>query len=71
MSTTQTKTAERLALDEEILSLIERKRAETGDETTGASIERAILDRQIHELQEEIYQDPGAIEPLLVKLRRG
>jgi hypothetical protein len=64
-----TTTTERLALYEEILSLIERKRAETGDESIGASIERAIIDGQIQEIQREIFDDPGAIEPFLVKMR--
>jgi hypothetical protein len=63
-------TAERLALYAEILSLIERKRTQTGDEGMGASIERGIVDAQIQEIQREIFEDPGAIEPLLVKMRR-
>jgi hypothetical protein len=63
-------TAERLALYAEILSLIERKRMETGDEGMGASIERGIVDAQIQEIQREIFEDPGAIEPLLEKMPR-
>jgi hypothetical protein len=63
-------TSERLALYAEILSLIERKRDETGDEGMGASIERGIIDAQIQEIQREIFEDPGAIEPLLMKMPR-
>ena len=64
-------TADRLDLCEAILDLIERKRAETGDETLGASIERAVLESQIKELENEIFENPGAIEPWLIRIRRG
>jgi hypothetical protein len=60
-----------LDLCEAILDLIERKRAETGDETLGASIERAVLESQMKELENEILEDPGAIEPWLIRIRRG
>ena len=61
----------RLELCEAILSLIGQKRAETGDETLGASIERAVLDTQFQELEQEIQETPGAIEPWLIRRRRG
>ena len=61
---------DRLQLFEEILSLIERKRAETSDEFLGALIERAVLDTQVQELEQEILENPGAIEPWLVHRRR-
>ena len=61
----------RLELCEAILSLIEQKRAETGDETLGASIERVVLDTQFQELEQEILENPGAIEPWLIRRRRG
>lgn len=64
-------TTDRLDLCEAILDLIERKRAETGDETLGASIERAVLESQMKELENEILEDPGAIEPWLIRIRRG
>ena len=63
-------TVERLKLYEAVLALIEKKRAETGDEGIGASIERAIIDAQFQELESEILEDPGAIEPWLVRRRR-
>ncbi len=65
------KTADRLRLFEEILSLIERKRAETGDETLGFAVEKAVIDSQVRELESEIFENPGAIEPWLIRLRRG
>ena len=61
---------DRLKLAEAVLALIEQKRAETGDETLGAAIERAIIDTQFQELESEILEDPGAIEPWLVRRRR-
>ncbi len=64
-------TADRLQLCEAILDLIERKRAETGDETLGASIEKAILQTQISDLEREIVENPGAFEPWLVRGRRA
>ena len=61
---------DRLKLGEAILALIEQKRAETGDETLGASIERAVLNTQFQELEAEILENPGAIEPWLIRRRR-
>ncbi len=63
------KSIARLELYEAIISLIERKRAESGDETLGESIERVVLDAQFGELEEDIMQDPGAFEPWLVRRR--
>ncbi len=63
-------TADRIQLSEEILALIERKRIETGDETLGSAIERSVLESQIGDLEHEIFENPGAIEPMLVPIRR-
>jgi hypothetical protein len=54
-----------------VLSLIEQKRAETGDATLGADIERLVIDSQFHEVELEVLDNPGAIEPWLVRRRRG
>lgn len=67
MSTTK----DRLELCESILALIERKRIETGDEFIGDSIERVVLDSHFREIEKEIMDDPGAIEPWLIRRRRG
>ena len=64
-------TKERLELYEAILALIERKREQTGDESLGASIERVVIDSQFEELEGEILENPGAIEPWLLPRRRG
>jgi hypothetical protein len=62
-------TAANLNLFEEILALIERKRTETGFESLGAPIERAVIDYQFRELENEILENPGAIEPWLIRRR--
>ena len=65
------KTVDKLRLAEAILALIEQKRKETGDELLGAGIERAVLDNQFQDLESEILDNPGAIEPWLVRRRRN
>jgi hypothetical protein len=62
--------ADRMKLCEAVLALIEQRRAETGDETLGAAIERVVLDMQFQELEADILEDPGAIEPWLIRRRR-
>ena len=64
-------TANRLKLYEAILALIEQMRAQTGDESLGASIESVVVDTQFRELEREILEDPGPIEPWLIRHRRG
>ncbi len=61
---------DRLKLAEAILALIEQNRAETGDEFLGAAIERVVIDTQFRELEAEILENPGAIEPWLVRRQR-
>ena len=56
-------TVHHIELCEAILSLIERKRIETGDATLGSGVERLVIDRQIR----EVLDNPGAIEPWLVR----
>jgi hypothetical protein len=60
---------DRMELCGAILALIEKKRAETDDETLGASIERAVLDQQFAELESDILENPGAFEPWLIRRR--
>jgi hypothetical protein len=63
--------ASRMQLCEEILSLIDRKRAETGDAGLGSAIEHYILEMQVRDLESEIFENPGPFEPWLIRLRRG
>jgi hypothetical protein len=67
MSTTK----DRIELSEAILALIEKKRAQTHDETLGVAIERALIESQFEDLEHEILENPGAIEPWLVRKRRN
>ena len=60
----------RMELSEAILALIEKKRIQSGDETLGADIEQLIVESQFQELETEILENPGAIEPWLVRRRR-
>jgi hypothetical protein len=67
MSTTK----DRLELAEAVLALIEKKRAETHDETLGAAVERVIVESQFQDIEREILDNPGAIEPWLIRRRRN
>jgi hypothetical protein len=64
-------TVDRLNLCEAILDLIEIKRVQTGDETLGLAIERVVLESHFQELERDILANPGAIEPWLIRRRRG
>ena len=61
---------DRIKLGEAVLALIELKRTETGDASLGANIERAVMEGQFQELEAEILENPGAIEPWLIRRRR-
>jgi hypothetical protein len=60
---------ERLKLYEAIMALIESARAETRDQSLGVNIEEVILQAQIRELETDIMENPGAIEPWLIRRR--
>jgi len=61
----------RMELSEAILALIEKKRLQTGDGTLGVEIEQVIIESQFQDLEHEILENPGAIEPWLVRRRRN
>ncbi len=63
-------TKDRMELSEAILALIEKKRIQTGDQTLGADIEQVIIVSQFQDLEREILENPGAIEPWLTRRRR-
>ena len=62
--------ANRLALYEAILALIEKKRAETGDESLGVAVENVIIETQFRDIEGEILDNPGAFEPWLIRRRQ-
>jgi hypothetical protein len=61
---------DRTKLCGEILALIDQARKESGDESLALGIEEAVLDMQFRELETEILENPGAIEPWLIRRRR-
>ncbi|HKE27009.1 MAG TPA: hypothetical protein VKB88_31865 [Bryobacteraceae bacterium] len=63
-------TGYRLELYEEILDLIEQKRVEIGDPSLAESIESVIIESQVRDLEREILDTPGALEPWLAPRRR-
>ena len=67
MSTTK----DRMELCEAILALIEKKRIATSDDSLGFDIERVIIESQFQDVEHEILENPGAIEPWLVRRRRS
>jgi hypothetical protein len=62
---------DRIELSEAILALIEKKRVLTGDEMLGTVIEQVVIESQFQDLENEILENPGAIEPWLVRRRRN
>jgi len=64
------RTTQQVELYGAILALIERKREESGDETLGQAVEKVILNDQFGALESEILENPGAIEPWLIRRRR-
>jgi hypothetical protein len=65
------KAADRMKLSEAILALVEQQRVETGDAFLGSDVEEFLIGAQFRDLESEILQNPGAIEPWLVRRRRG
>ena len=63
--------SERMKLNEEVMALIQRRREETGDEFLGSAIEKVIIDSHFRELEQDIFDNPGAFEPWLVKRRKS
>jgi hypothetical protein len=64
------KPIDRIQLHASILDLIDRKRSQTGDQHLGSGIEQNILTEALRELEEDVLADPGAFEPMLVRLRQ-
>jgi hypothetical protein len=58
-----------MKLYEKILTLIDHTRAEVGDPSLADSVERFILNAQVRELENEIFENPGAFEPWLIRRR--
>jgi hypothetical protein len=59
-----------MELCEAILAMIEKRRIATKDEFLGSDIERVIIESQFQDIEREILENPGAIEPWLIRRRR-
>ena len=66
-----TDTAERIRVAADLLALIDIRRAESKDPNLGAAMERAVIDVHLREIEDDILNDPGAIEPWLVRRRQS
>jgi hypothetical protein len=53
-----------------VIELISRRRKETGDASLGVALEQWIVSAQLRALENEILSNPGALEQVLVPLRR-
>lgn len=63
-------TRSELDLLEAVLELVESRRAAAGDPNLGAALENFILSAQVAEIEHNIFDDPGALDPWLVRIRR-
>ena len=61
---------DRIRLHASILELIDQRRKETGDENLGAGVENTILTESLRAIEQDIFAEPGALESMLVPLRR-
>lgn len=60
---------ERLAQSVTNLETLERKRAEMRTPTLGQNAEWSIIERELRDLEQDILDDPGALEKFLVRIR--
>ena len=62
----------RLARGAKMIGVLESRRLASGDRNLGSNIERMIIERELEELEEEIYRHPGPLAPHLtpVSLKR-
>jgi hypothetical protein len=62
--------ATRIKTAVELLASIEIKRAQANDPNLGAAMEHAVIAGHLRELEADILNDPGAMEPWLVRRHR-
>lgn len=63
-------TYERLKEGAATLEQLQRRRSETKTPRFGYDTERAIIDRELRDLERDILANPGALESQLVRVRR-
>jgi hypothetical protein len=53
-----------------LFEVLERRRRESGDPNLGSGLEHELVARELRELESDILADPGALQRLLVPVRR-
>jgi hypothetical protein len=61
---------EEIRIAAELMELLDRKREEAGSPYLGSAIERSLLDAHLRSLENDILEDPGALESMLVRVNR-
>ncbi|MBV6434729.1 MAG: hypothetical protein IANPNBLG_05005 [Bryobacteraceae bacterium] len=62
---------ERLEQSVATLGTLERKREEMRSPALGADTEWSLIESELREIEEDILQDPGALEKFLVRDKRS
>lgn len=62
---------ERLEQGVAALETLERRREQMRTPTLGQDMEWSLIERELREIEENILEDPGALEKFLVRSRRS
>jgi hypothetical protein len=65
------KISQRLRDGLDVLETLDERRAETHSPRLGYDTEYEIVDRELREIENNILEDPGALEPFLVRKNRN
>jgi hypothetical protein len=68
---TMSEIRERLGKGVAVLQRLDKRRLDTKSPKLGYNAEHLIIARELSELENDILQDPGALEAHLVRLRRN
>lgn len=61
---------ERLEQSVATLGTLERRRQQMRTPTLGQDMEWSLIERELREIEEDILEDPGALEKFLIRIRR-
>ena len=56
---------ERLELSVKLIDVLAGRRLASGDVNLGSNIERMIIERELEELEDDIYREPGPLASFL------
>ena len=62
---------ERLERGAALLEFIDRRRVESRCPKIAASIERAVIERELRDLEDDMRRHPAAVDPQVVRVRRS